>query len=179
MLQRVSADRFSTPTGESVQLVLRSSRNNGTNGGEFHYAGQPLNPEVIQTLPGCTFVPIEGVEQFRVNVEFDPDAPNARYDLFEIDQVNGAQVDLNEHRLASDPDGIIGFGIVGVAVAVRASPGTRAKEEMQPPARKAAATKKAVTKKRRSATRKKPVQKPATQRKQSSQTKRRTRRKPK
>jgi hypothetical protein len=88
-------------------------------------------------------VPVAGVEQFRVNVDFDPDSPNARYDLFEVDPANGAQVDLNKHRLASDNDGIIGFGIVGVAAAVLA--GVRgAARGLPPPAQKPTAGKKAA-----------------------------------
>ena len=113
MLQRISADRFETPAGQRVQLVLRSSQNNGITSGAFHYAGQPLNGETIQGRPGCSFLPVAGVQQFRVHVDFDPNASSARYDLFEIDQASGAELDLQEHRLASDFGAIIGFGVKG------------------------------------------------------------------
>ena len=113
MLQRISADRFQTPAGQRVQLILRSSQNNGITSGAFHYAGQPLSGETIQGRPGCSFLPVAGVQQFRVHVDFDPNAASARYDLFEIDPDSGAELDLQEHRLASDFDAIIGFGVKG------------------------------------------------------------------
>jgi hypothetical protein len=136
MLRRISADRFQTVAGQPVQLVLRSSQNNGINSGQFHYNGQPLDDEQIQGLPGCSLVPVAGVRQFRVNVDFDPAAGNARYDLFEIDPDNGSQIDLEEQRLASDPDGIIGFGIDGSVAAEADAPAAR---ERRAPVRKKAA----------------------------------------
>jgi hypothetical protein len=148
MLQRISADRFETPAGQQVQLILRSSQNNGITSGAFHYAGRPLDGETIQGLPGCSFVPVAGVQQFRVHVDFDPNAQNARYDLFEVDPDNGAQLDLQEHRLASDFDAVIGFGIKGTAaLARRAAPKKAARKAAKKRVGKKASIAKAAKKK--------------------------------
>ena len=153
MLQRISADRFATPAGQQVQLILRSSQNDGIASGAFHYAGQPLDGETIQGLPGCSFVPVAGVQQFRVHVDFAPNAPNARYDLFEVDPDTGAQLDLQEHRLASDFDAVIGFGIIGfgikgtAAMARRAAPKKAARKAAKKRVGKKASTAKAARKK--------------------------------
>lgn len=150
MMRRTSADRFATLAGKKVQLFLRSSRNNGIASGAFHYAGKPLTDEIVNRQPGCSLVPLAGVQQFRVTVDFDPGAPSARYDLFEFDQDNGSEVDLQEHRLATDFDGIIGFGINGVAAPATLAPSALARATAAKPAKKKTAkrpTKKAKTKK--------------------------------
>lgn len=165
MLQRISADRFETAAGQKVQLVLRSSQNNGITSGAFHYAGEPLAGETIQGRPGCSFVPVAGVQQFRVHVDFDPAAADGRYDIFEIDPDNGSEVDLQKSRLASDFDAIIGFGIKGTMAMTRSA----APKAFAIPIKKRAVAKKPkiakAAKKPRSAKKAKRAQKAAATRK--------------
>ena len=146
MLQRVAPSLFHATTGETVTIAAIAQNNNGVNAAAFRY-GPPPNLPQRQTHghPGCEFVVVAGLRTFGVSAFLVPDAPNARYDLFEEDDV-GNLVDLQVSvSPASGP--VVQFQIDGRPVAVAAAAPPRARKKAKAPKKARAERKRKAAKK--------------------------------
>ena len=124
MLRRITSALFEAPAGQQIQVVTQSQRNNGVNDARFEYAGNVLDREQIQGLPGCTFIVAATRERLQAVVAFDEDAPgDARYDLFEVE--SGSLSNLRKNVSKADGSPLIDFAIDAIAVAVAAGAGRR------------------------------------------------------
>ena len=124
MLRRITSALFEAPAGQQIQVVAQSQRNNGVNDARFEYAGNVLDREQIQGLPGCTFIVAATRERLQAVVAFDEDAPgDARYDLFEVE--SGSLSNLRKNVSKADGSPLIDFAIDAIAVAVAAGAGRR------------------------------------------------------
>ena len=148
MLRRVNAALFEAPAGARIEVVAESQGNGGVNDARFEYAGTILPRELIEGLPGCSFVVEEATAQLQAVVAFADAAPGtARYDLAEVE--NGVKSNLGKFTMKSDASPLISFAIEPILVAARA-PMKRAarKAARKKPARKKPARKKAARKKK-------------------------------
>ena len=119
MLRRVNAALFEAPAGARIEVVAESQNNNGVNDARFEYAGRILAREIIQGLPGCSFIVEEAIAQLQAVVAFADTAPDiARYDLAEVE--NGVKSNLGKFTMKSDGSPLISFAIDPIAVAARA-----------------------------------------------------------
>jgi hypothetical protein len=156
MLIRVAPSRYRGQAGETVRIAAVPQNNADVSFAVFRYGNQVLPTVPVQGHPGCQFVVGDGAVMFGTIVTFAPNAPNARYDLFE--EVNGTLSDLQ-----FPVEALFGpaaqFQIDGVPVAVLAGAPVRTKAKKKAALRKAKKTR--TTKKaKKKAARRKPV--PAT-----------------
>jgi hypothetical protein len=85
MLIRVAPRFFQANTGDTVTIAAVAQNNNGHEAATFLYAGASLGDIQVQNHPACQFVVVHGINTFATMLFFDGSAPNASYDLFEVD----------------------------------------------------------------------------------------------
>jgi hypothetical protein len=85
MLIRVAPRFFQASTGDTVTITAVARNNNGFEGATYQYAGVVLAGTQVQGHPACQFTIAHGVDTLTALLLFDPTAPGAVYDVFEVD----------------------------------------------------------------------------------------------
>jgi hypothetical protein len=85
MLIRVAPRFFQASTGDTVTIAAVARNNNGFEGATYQYAGVVLTGTQVQGHPACQFTIAHGVDTLTALLLFDPTAPAAVYDVFEVD----------------------------------------------------------------------------------------------
>jgi hypothetical protein len=145
MLREIDPGLFEGATDSTVRIAAIAQNNNGTKTARFRYGSTSLTTEDVEGNDGCEFKLIDGINQFKVGVVFDPSAPNARFDLFQVNDA-GVLEPLGLGVSAQDATARIAFGINGVVAEVVVMARKSAKRTTKKKAaRKKAARKKAAT----------------------------------
>jgi hypothetical protein len=141
MLREIDPGLFEAPLGSDVQLAVIAQNNKGTETARYRYGSSSLTTESVHGHDGCSFTVSAGTHQLKAGVVFDPDAPDASYELFQVNDA-GVLESLNLNVTASDPTARIAFGIDGVGAELRARRAGRKTAKARP--RRAGGRKKAA-----------------------------------
>ncbi|CAN5775976.1 hypothetical protein BH18ACI5_BH18ACI5_06700 [soil metagenome] len=140
MLIRVDLSTFQAQTGDTVHVFVKARSNGGVEDATFFYAGHPLDLDVINGHPGCTFDVVAGSKMLTCTATFS--GAGGAYDFFQLDD-NGGESSLQE-TLTPDLGPVIQLEIDGVAVAVLA--GDPGPKKVKKTAKKKTAKKKKAAK---------------------------------
>jgi hypothetical protein len=172
MLVRVAPSLFRGRIGETATIAAVPQDNDGVSAAGFTYGGSALPGRSVQGHPGCDFAVAAGSRMLVPTVVFGPNAPGARYDLFEeseagaLEPLGVALTRLTGPIVQIQIDGQPVPAAIAADVAAPAAPGLRRAVRRRPRARKAATKKRA-----------KPRRKPAAKgRRKTASTRRRPKR---